>query len=315
MLILHCSNAPIVQFMLDLMACGKANANRPIREFILVSDAPIDTAVKLAKVYENLSRSDKERYKDLEVACHFCDQVAIDLLSVSATMNNSTALLRGIDHKGTEFLDVLIELERKDVVSQHSCQRYLTEVWMGKLKWASSSFVWLFFAFIFCPIVWVAVSTPIGHQLGNRPIIKFTSYLTSHILFIVLLAYTTLNVQLPLFEYTSMFPHWFEWLLAIWIIGMIVSEMTNPSDRSGLGAIKIAIIYISFFAILVHIGAFLAQMFYYDPELEFVNNEQLYHALYIRNQILAFGLLLSFIEFLNFLTFHPLFGPWGVIIT
>lgn len=87
--------------MLDLMTCAKANENRPIREFILVSEAPIDTAVKLAKVYENLALKDKERYKDLELACAFCDQVAIDLLSVVATMgsSNTSALLRGIDHK------------------------------------------------------------------------------------------------------------------------------------------------------------------------------------------------------------------------
>ena len=85
--------------MLDLMSCAKNHENKPIREFILVSEAPIDTAVKLAKCYENLSLKDKERYKDLELACQFCDQVAIDLLSVAATMNNTGPLLRGIDHK------------------------------------------------------------------------------------------------------------------------------------------------------------------------------------------------------------------------
>src|SRR5690348_3408631 len=130
--------------MLDMMSCAKNHENKPIREFILVSEAPIDTAVKLAKTYENLSLRDKERYKDLEAACTFCDQVAIDLLSIAATMNNTGALLRGLDHKETEFLDVLIELERKDVVSQHAVQRYLTEMWVGRLKWASSAFVGLF---------------------------------------------------------------------------------------------------------------------------------------------------------------------------
>lgn len=102
------------------MTSAKNHENKPIREFILVSEAPIDTAVKLAKCYERLALNDKERYKDLEIACHYCDQVAIDLLSITATMNTTAQLLRGIDHKGTEFLDVLIELERKDVVSQHA---------------------------------------------------------------------------------------------------------------------------------------------------------------------------------------------------
>ena len=299
-------------FMLDLMAAAKTHSNKPLREFILVSEAPIDTAVKLAKCYENMSLRDKERSKDLEAACHFCDQVAIDLLTVTATFSNPTALLRGIDHKQTEFLDVLIELERKDVVAQHAVQRFLTEVWMGRLKWKGSWFVGLFLSFLICPLIWVAVSIPIGHNLGKKPIIKFTSYLTSHILFIALLIYTTLNVQLPLFEYKNLIPYWFEWLLFSWIIGILVSEITNPSDRSGLGAIKTIILVVSFAAVSVHVGAMFAHIFYYS--IDFTANEQMYHALYIRNQMFAFALLLSFIEFLNFLTFHPLFGPWGVII-
>lgn len=302
-------------FLLDLMNCAKNHANKPIRELILVSEAPIDTAVKLAKCYENMSLRDKERVKDLEAACHYCDQVAIDLLTVTATMSNPAALLRGIDHQGTEFLDVLIELERKDVVSQHAVQRYLTEVWMGRLKWKGSAFVGLFLAFLICPLVWIGVSIPIGHSLGKKPIIKFTSYLTSHIFLIMLMTYTALNVQLPLFEYHNLIPFWFEWLLFTWIIGICVSEVTNPSDRSGLGAIKIGILAICFSAVLVHILAMLAHWFIYTEVDSFGQmSQQLYHALYIRNQLLAFALLLSFVEFLNFLTFHPLFGPWGVII-
>lgn len=301
------------QFLIDMMNCSKNHDNKPIREFILVSEAPIDTAVKLAKRYETLSEKDKERSRDLEAVSHYCDQVAIDLLTVTATITNPGSLFKGIDHNGTEFLDVLIELERKDVVSQHSVQRYLTEMWMGRLKWPTSAFVGLFLAFIFCPIVWCCVSTPIGHNLGKKPIIKFTSYLTSHIFFIILMVYTTLNIQLPLFEYTSLMPYWFEWLLFTWIVGNFTSEISNPSDKSGLGAIKVAILFIAAIACCVHVGAFIMQIFYY-PDIEFEKNEKLYHSLYIRNQLLAFALLLSFVEFLNFLTFHPLFGPWGVII-
>lgn len=299
-------------FLLDLMSCGKNHENKPIREFILVSEAPIDTAVKLAKCYENLSLKDKERFKDLEAACAYCDQVAIDLLTVTATISSPAALLKGIDHKNTEFLDVLIELERKDVVAQHAVQRFLTEVWLGRLKWPGSWFVGLFFAYLICPIVWVAVSIPIGHNLGKKPIIKFMSYLTSHIFFIVWLTYTTLNVQLPLFEYESLAPYWFEWFLYIWILGILVSEITNPSDRGGLGGIKVGILFICFVGVAVHVLAFFAHIIYYD--VPFPQNPQMFHALYIRNQLFAFALLLSFVEFLNFLTFHPLFGPWGVII-
>jgi hypothetical protein len=36
--------------------------------------------------------------------------------------------------------------------------------------------------------------------------------------------------------------------------------------------------------------------------------------LYLKNQLLAFGLLFAFVEFLDFLTVHHLFGPWAIII-
>jgi hypothetical protein len=33
-----------------------------------------------------------------------------------------------------------------------------------------------------------------------------------------------------------------------------------------------------------------------------------------KNQLLAFALLFAFVEFLDFLTVHHLFGPWAIII-
>lgn len=74
---------------------------------------------------------EKERSKDLKNAQKYCDNVSIDLLSIAATTNNAGALLRAYDSQNTEFLDVLIELERKDVVAQHAVQKYLTEMWIG----------------------------------------------------------------------------------------------------------------------------------------------------------------------------------------
>ena len=87
----------------------------------------------------------------------------------------------------------------------------------------------------------------------------------------------------------------------------------NPSDRTGLGVIKICIQYVGFLAIIVHVIAFIFYTFVVN-----VNEDEWrllrLDTLYGRNQLLAVAMLLSFIEFLNFLTFHPLFGPWGVII-
>lgn len=156
-------------FLIDLMVCSKQHNNRPLQEFILTNDqAPIDIAVKLAKCYETLAEKDKDRARDLVVARDFCDQVATDLLTIVASMNNSTALLKATDHSRMEFLDVLIELDRKDVVSQHSVQRYLSDVWIGGLSFSIWKLVLLFFGFMLVPPLWVAVSCPAGVSNNNN---------------------------------------------------------------------------------------------------------------------------------------------------
>lgn len=71
----------------------------PIQEFILVSEAPIDTAVKLAECYENFVEKEKDRSRDLQWAEDFCDQIAIDLLSIIAKVGNASAVLRARDYK------------------------------------------------------------------------------------------------------------------------------------------------------------------------------------------------------------------------
>lgn len=80
----------------------------------------------MARCYELLEQREKERSKDLAVIKKYCDQIAIDLLSIAASTTNSAHLLRAFDHRNIEFLDVLIEHERKNVVSQHAVQKYLT---------------------------------------------------------------------------------------------------------------------------------------------------------------------------------------------
>lgn len=277
----------------------------PIQEFILVSEAPIDTAVKLAKCYENLVEKEKDRSRDLEWAKDYCDQIATDLLSIIAKISNASAMLRARDYKNVEFLDVLLELGRKDVVSQHGVQKYLSSVWAGSLQWSGWKFILLFFAFLVCPPIWVIVSCPFGHKLAKIPVIKFMSYLASHIFFIVLLCITTVFAPLyvPLWEGVDLMPLPHEWLLAIWFLGNLVSNMSNPADRAGFGSIKLVVMGIGFASFVTHCIGFLFD----DAESRVI-------ILYLRNQMLAVVVLLSFIEFLNFLSFHHLFGPWAVII-
>lgn len=222
------------------MFSSKNHENKPIHEFILTADAPIYVAVKLARCFENLANRDKDKAKDFTAAAQYCDSVAIDLLNVISTNYSTTGLLRAIDMKGTEFLDVLIELERKNVVSQHAVQKFLSRVWIGELQWSSSKFFGFFLTLIFCPFAWIYVSSPFNRQhLDRIPVIKFMSYLTAHILFIFLLCSILLWPTISIPYYQCCIPQWNEWLLILWLIGLLVSDLTNPKDRTGLGNIKV----------------------------------------------------------------------------
>ncbi|KAH7970063.1 hypothetical protein HPB52_023952 [Rhipicephalus sanguineus] len=290
-------------FLIDLMASGKVHQNRPMVDFILASKAPIDTAVKMARSYELLSLKEKERAMELEEMAGFCDNLANELLSIAASNNNTAALLRALDARNTPFLDVLIELQRKTVVAHPAAQKYLTELWMGSHHWTTFKIVMLFFGFLLCPVLWVASSLVCGNHFSNIPIVKFMSYLVSHIFFVIVLSITIINPWQPLYTSTHLVPHWNEWLLLFWLLGMFITEITNPSDREGLGYIKTVVLFISAIAISVHLVA----VFFREEYYRLI-------CLYIRNQLFAVALLLGFLEFLNFLTFHHLFGPWAVII-
>ena len=71
----------------------------------------------------------------------------------------------------------------------------------------------------------------------------------------------------------------------------------NPSDRTGLGVIKLCIQYVGFLAIIVHFIAFIFYTFIVnideDPWTMYRRD-----TLYGRNQLLGVAMLLSFIEFL-----------------
>lgn len=67
------------------MVCGKVVNNRCIEEFVLLSDAPVDTAAKLAHQFALLSIKEKERAKDLLLASAYCESMATDLLAIAAS--------------------------------------------------------------------------------------------------------------------------------------------------------------------------------------------------------------------------------------
>ena len=285
------------------MTISKMNEHRSIQEFILTSPAPVVTAAKMSSKFRVLATKEKDRSRDLQSAGDYCETMATDLTAIAATTGSPGALLKAVDCQGTQFQDVLIECEQKDVVSHPLVQRYLSDVWMGKLThWSGWRMILLFCALLFIPIIWLIFSLPIKHMFNKIPVIKFMSYLISHLYLIVLLFLTVVYPLYPIWESWNLIPHWYEWLLLAWLSGPLVSELTNPGDRSGLGWLRIIIIMFSAVGAFVHILGF-----------AFQDNNRLY-CLYIRNQFFAVSLLLCFVQMLDFLQFHHLFGPWAIII-
>ncbi|KAK3576172.1 hypothetical protein CHS0354_016979 [Potamilus streckersoni] len=290
------------KFVFDLMVCGKLHNNRCIEEFILLSTAPVDTAAKMSKNFRVLATKEKERSRDLILAGDYCENMATELLAIAASVNNAGQLLKSLDISGIPFLDVLIETEQKEVVSHASVQRYLTEVWMGNLGWSAWKIVMLFMLFLFVPVVWLIFSLPLKNRFSKIPIMKFMAYLVSHLYLMILYSITVAYPLDPIWKSASLIPHWYEWLLLAWLSGLLVSELTNPGDRAGLGWLKVIVLCISALGIFCHIIAF---AFYDDDRLTL---------LYVRNQFLATALLLCCVQLLDFLSFHHLFGPWAIII-
>lgn len=106
-----------------------------------------------------------------------------------------------------------------------------------------------------------------------------------------------------LYNRESIFPHWNEWIICIWISGLLLGELTSPGDRTGLGSIKIVIIFLNVIAIGIHCAAM------------FTNSEYWPVLIYVRNLFCGLSFLCCCVQILDFLSFHYLFGPWAIIIS
>ncbi|XP_032689454.1 serine/threonine-protein phosphatase 6 regulatory ankyrin repeat subunit A isoform X4 [Odontomachus brunneus] len=290
------------RFVYNMMVCSKSHNNKPIEEFVLVSPAPVDTAAKLSNIYMKLSEKEKERAKDLIAAGKQCETMATELLALAAGADSAGRILTSMDRRNVEFLDVLIENEQKEVIAHTVVQRYLQELWQGSLNWNAFRTILLFIAFLVCPPVWLVFALPFGHKYNNVPIIKFMSYLTSHIYLMVFLLLVGITPIYPVVR-ASLIPYWYEWCLLVMLSGLLLFELTNPSDKSGLGWIKLAVLLFGIFGVAFHLMGFVFVQRPYWPTL-----------LYLRNQLFALSFLLACVQILDFLSFHHLFGPWAIII-
>ncbi|XP_021701891.1 serine/threonine-protein phosphatase 6 regulatory ankyrin repeat subunit B isoform X2 [Aedes aegypti] len=290
------------RFVYNLMIVSKNHNNKPIEEFVLVSPAPVDTAAKLSNIFIVLSTKEKERAKDLIAAGKQCETMATELLALAAGADSAGRILTATDRRNMEFLDVLIENEQKEVIAHTVVQRYLQELWRGTLNWTAWRIMLLFVGFIVCPPVWIIFTLPLGHNYYKVPIIKFMSYLTSHIYLMIHLMIVGITPIYPVVR-ASLLPYWYEWGLLIWLSGLLLFELTNPSDKSGLGSIKVLVLLFGIIGVGVHVSGMLYVQKTYWPTL-----------LYCRNQLFALSFLLACVQILDFLSFHHLFGPWAIII-
>lgn len=111
----------------------------------------------------------------------------------------------------------------------------------------------LFFAFIICPPIWIIFTLPLGHKFNKVPIIKFMSYLTSHIYLMIHLMIVGIMPLYPVVR-PSLLPYWYEWGLLVWLSGLLLFELTNPSDKSGLGSIKILVLLFGVVGVGCHVA-------------------------------------------------------------
>jgi uncharacterized protein YhhL (DUF1145 family) len=99
-------------------------------------------------------------------------------------------------------------------------------------------------------------------------------------------------------------PYWYEWCLLVMLSGLLLFELTNPSDKSGLGWIKLAVLLFGIFGVAFHLLGY----------FNIVSVDNYGTLLYLRNQLFALSFLLACVQILDFLSFHHLFGPWAIII-
>lgn len=128
------------------------------------------------------------------------------------------------------------------------------------------------------------------------------SYLTSHVYLMIFLLMVAIFPIHPVVR-PYLLPYWYEWILLIWLSGLLLFELTNPSDKSGLGWIKLSVLLFGIFGVAAHLfGAVALDSAYWGT------------LMYCRNQLFALSFLLACVQILDFLSFHHLFGPWAIII-
>ena len=183
------------KFLYNLMKMAKIDNQRIIENYIFVSPAPSETASRLSAIYREMAETEKERAKDLIEAADCCEELARSMVVLSSHIESPGQILNAVDRDNNQYIDILIEAEQKMVISEFVVQTYLQEIWNGNLEWPAWKMMGFFFLFVLIPPVWFFFSLPIDYKMNKIPVIKFMSYLTSHIYFVVFLCLTCVFPQ------------------------------------------------------------------------------------------------------------------------
>jgi len=287
------------KFLLNLMLCSKLNDNGSMIDFILNSPAPIYTACKLARLYRLESTKEKDKSNELMEMGDYCEQVGLDLLHLSTTFNTED-VLNSVDDARQPLIDILIDAELKNCVAHANVQGYLSDVWKGDNPlfdgWRT---VVLSLLCMLIPPLWAFLALPYN-KYSRVPTLRFICYVISHFYLITLLILVTVVPWNR--SYEELFPTPYEWILLIWLSGMLISQISEPQSRSGMGIFPPLVLGLSTIAILMHIVAI------------FITGQAREELMYGRDQVLGLGLLLCVVQCMEFLSLHHLFGPWSIII-
>lgn len=131
------------------------------------------------------------------------------------------------------------------MIANSAVQTYTTELWKGGLvEWPGWRMFLFLATFAIVPPLWLVFALPLNNKYNKTPIVKFGCYLTSHLYFMVIQVLTACMPLYPIYR-DSLAPYWNEWILFIWLSGLLLGELISPQDRSGLGAIKLVIIVLN----------------------------------------------------------------------
>ncbi|XP_055354551.1 ankyrin-3-like [Paramacrobiotus metropolitanus] len=71
------------EFLYNLMICSKLARQRPLEEFIIHAQSPVEVALKVTEFYRTAATMDREYEHDLAHSSYFCSALTYDLLQIA----------------------------------------------------------------------------------------------------------------------------------------------------------------------------------------------------------------------------------------